>query len=126
MTFGSGTADRLLEEVRRLGGSRVLLLSSPPLAAASARVRDALRGMVAAEFDGATMHTALDVTERALTLLRAADVDCIVAVGGGSTMGLSKTLAFRTDLPQVIVPTRYASSGVTSVLGETHDGRKTT
>jgi protocatechuate 3,4-dioxygenase beta subunit len=49
-----------------------------------------------------------------------------VAVGGGSTTGLAKALALRTDLPQLILPTTYAGSEVTPVLGETQDGRKTT
>ncbi|RZB13975.1 iron-containing alcohol dehydrogenase [Streptomyces sp. F001] len=126
VVFGSGTVGRLAEEVRRLGGSRVLLLSSPPLAEASARVRDALGGLVAAEFDGAVMHTPVEVTERALAVLREAGADCLVSVGGGSTTGLSKALALRTDLPQVVVPTTYAGSEVTPVLGETRDGRKVT
>ncbi|MFD7445757.1 maleylacetate reductase and hydroxyquinol 1,2-dioxygenase domain-containing protein [Streptomyces sp. NPDC059909] len=126
VVFGAGTAGRLRDEVERLGRSRVLLLSSPPLAEASARVRDALGDLVAAEFDGAAMHTPVEVTERALQMLRDADADCLVAVGGGSTTGLSKALALRTDLPQVILPTTYAGSEVTPVLGETRQGRKVT
>ncbi|WP_426570319.1 maleylacetate reductase and hydroxyquinol 1,2-dioxygenase domain-containing protein [Streptomyces canus] len=124
--FGSGTVGDVAEEVRRLGGSRVLLLSSPPLAEASARVRDALGGLVVAEFDGAAMHTPTEVTEAALVVLREAGADCLVSVGGGSTTGLSKALAVRTDLPQVVVPTTYAGSEVTPVLGETRDGQKVT
>ncbi|GEC03518.1 alcohol dehydrogenase [Streptomyces spinoverrucosus] len=124
--FGSGTVGDLADEVRRLGGSRVLLLSSPPLAEASARVRDALGALVAAEFDGATMHTPTGVTEAALVVLKEAGADCLVSVGGGSTTGLSKALALRTDLPQVVVPTTYAGSEVTPVLGETRDGHKVT
>src|SRR6185369_5308698 len=40
--------------------------------------------------------------------------------------GLAKAIALRTGLPQVIVPTTYAGSELTSVLGETAGGRKTT
>lgn len=124
--FGSGTVGRLREEVERIGRSRVLLLSSPPVADASARVREALGDFVAAEFDGAAMHTPVEVTESALAVLRGASADCIVALGGGSTTGLSKALALRTDLPQVILPTTYAGSEVTPVLGETREGHKVT
>ncbi|MFE7393631.1 maleylacetate reductase and hydroxyquinol 1,2-dioxygenase domain-containing protein [Streptomyces sp. NPDC057582] len=126
VVFGAGTVGRLGEEVERLGCSRVLLLAGGPLAAASARVREALDGLLAAEFDGAAMHTPVEVTEQALEVLEASTVDCIVAVGGGSTTGLSKALALRTGLPQVILPTTYAGSEVTPVLGETQDGRKVT
>jgi maleylacetate reductase len=126
VVFGFGTVDRLREEVGRLGCSRALLLSSRVPADASARVREALGDLMAAEFDGATMHTPVEVTEQALAVLRDASADCLVAVGGGSTTGLSKALALRTDLPQVILPTTYAGSEVTPVLGETRDGRKVT
>ncbi|MER6128224.1 maleylacetate reductase and hydroxyquinol 1,2-dioxygenase domain-containing protein [Streptomyces sp. NPDC001795] len=126
VVFGAGTVGRLGEEVERLGCSRVLLLSSGPLAAATGRVRQALGGLLAAEFDGAVMHTPVEVTERALEVLGEASVDGIVAVGGGSTTGLSKALALRTGLPQVILPTTYAGSEVTPVLGETQEGRKVT
>jgi alcohol dehydrogenase class IV len=49
-----------------------------------------------------------------------------VAIGGGSTTGLGKAIARRTDLPQVAVPTSYAGSEMTPILGETQDGLKTT
>ncbi|MFC8259495.1 maleylacetate reductase and hydroxyquinol 1,2-dioxygenase domain-containing protein [Streptomyces sp. NPDC057291] len=124
--FGTGTAGQVRDEVERLGCSRVLLLSSPPVAKAAARVRDVLGDLTVAEFDGAAMHTPVEVTERALDVLREHSADCLVAVGGGSTTGLAKALALRTDLPQLILPTTYAGSEVTPVLGETQDGRKIT
>lgn len=124
--FGTGTVSQVRDEVERLGGSRVLLLSSPPVAKAAARVRDVLGDVTVAEFDGAAMHTPVEVTERALGVLREHSADCLVAVGGGSTTGLAKALALRTGLPQLILPTTYAGSEVTPVLGETRDGRKTT
>jgi maleylacetate reductase len=49
-----------------------------------------------------------------------------VAVGGGSTTGLGKAIAYRTDLPQIVVPTTYAGSEATSILGQTEGGAKTT
>ncbi len=124
--FGGDTADRVREEVERLGCSRVLLLAGPAMAPAAARVRESLGVLLAARFDGAAMHTPVEVTEKALLVLQEAGADCIVALGGGSTTGLSKALAARSGLPQIILPTTYAGSEVTPVLGETRDGRKTT
>ncbi|MGW1710319.1 maleylacetate reductase and hydroxyquinol 1,2-dioxygenase domain-containing protein [Streptomyces sp. NPDC002206] len=124
--FGTGTVGQVRDEVERLGCSRVLLLFSPPVAKAAARVRDVLGDLIVAEFDGAAMHTPVEVTERALDVLREHSADCLVAVGGGSTTGLAKALALRTDLPQLILPTTYAGSEVTPVLGETQGGRKIT
>ncbi|MGW6897356.1 maleylacetate reductase and hydroxyquinol 1,2-dioxygenase domain-containing protein [Streptomyces sp. NPDC054919] len=124
--FGTGTVGQVRDEVERLGCSRVLLLAGPAVAKAAARVRDVLGDLTVAEFDGAAMHTPVEVTERALVVLREHAADCLVAVGGGSTTGLAKALALRTDLPQVILPTTYAGSEVTPVLGETQGGRKIT
>lgn len=49
-----------------------------------------------------------------------------MAIGGGSTIGLGKAIALRTDLPQIVVPTTYAGSEATPIIGETQDGRKIT
>ncbi|MEU1555472.1 maleylacetate reductase and hydroxyquinol 1,2-dioxygenase domain-containing protein [Streptomyces scabiei] len=126
--FGAGTLSQVRDEVQRMGGARVLLLSdgSPALRKDTERLREALGDLAVAEFDGAAMHTPVEVTERALSLVREQHVDCLVAIGGGSTTGLAKALAVRTDLPQIVVPTTYAGSEVTPVLGETVDGRKVT
>jgi alcohol dehydrogenase class IV len=72
------------------------------------------------------MHTPVEVTEEALTLVRQYDVDGLVAFGGGSTTGLSKALALRTDLPQIAIPTTYAGSEMTPILGETSAAKKVT
>jgi alcohol dehydrogenase class IV len=72
------------------------------------------------------MHTPVEVTEDALALVQQAGIDCLVALGGGSTIGLAKAIALRTDLPQIAIPTTYAGSEMTPILGETRDGLKTT
>jgi len=126
IVFGVGTLETVADEVSRLGRSRVLVLASPELAEAGDRVEKALGSLAVARFDGAAMHTPVDVTETALGVLRGAGADCVVAVGGGSTTGLSKALAVRTGVDQVVLPTTYAGSEVTPVLGETADGVKTT
>jgi maleylacetate reductase len=126
IVFGSGTISQVRAEVERVGGNRVLLLASRRLDDVARRVGESLGPSLAARFDGAVMHTPVEVTERALEVLRSHSADCVVAIGGGSTTGLSKALAARTNVPQVIVPTTYSGSEVTAVLGETTEGRKTT
>ncbi|GLZ53804.1 maleylacetate reductase [Actinomycetospora sp. NBRC 106378] len=123
VVFGAGSLDRLAEEVERLGRSRILVLAG---ARHRARIEAVLGELAVGTFEGAAMHTPVAVTEKALTVLREADADCVVAVGGGSATGLAKALAVRTGVDQVIVPTTYSGSEVTPVLGETADGVKTT
>jgi maleylacetate reductase len=126
VVFGSGTFQRLRDEVEALGGTRVLVLSTPGRRGLAGRARDILGPLAAGEFTGAAEHTPVEVTTQALAVVTELSADCLLAVGGGSTTGLAKALAFRTGLPQVIVPTTYAGSEVTPVLGETENGVKTT
>jgi alcohol dehydrogenase class IV len=124
--FGAGTGPRLGEEAQRLGLSRVLVLCTPGRTALAEHATQWLGGRAAGVFDGATMHTPVAVTERALAAAKALGADGIVAIGGGSTTGLGKAIALRTDLPQIVMPTTYAGSEMTPILGETQDGVKTT
>ncbi|PWJ52901.1 maleylacetate reductase [Quadrisphaera granulorum] len=126
VVFGRGDRSRAGEEVARLGCERALVLSTPGRAATAEEVRGHLGGRAVATFDGARRHTPVEVTETALEVLRDARADCVVAVGGGSTTGLGKALAARTGVAQVVIPTTYAGSEVTEVLGETIGGVKTT
>src|SRR5262245_48027277 len=124
--FGFGTRARLAEEVRGLGMSRALVLSTPAQQGIAAETAAALGDLCAGVFDGAAMHTPIEVTEAAMALVRERGVDGTVAVGGGSTIGLGKAIALRTDLPQLALPTTYAGSEMTPIIGETQGGRKTT
>ncbi|MHA6645432.1 maleylacetate reductase [Mesorhizobium sp. A623] len=127
VVFGRGARHQLREEVERLGGRRAIVLSTPGrgerLAADIAVHLGSLSAGVCPE---AVMHTPVDATERSLAMVRESGADILVAIGGGSAIGLSKALALRTDLPQIVLPTTYAGSEMTPVLGETLEGRKTT
>ncbi|PVE21586.1 maleylacetate reductase [Microvirga sp. KLBC 81] len=127
VVFGSGTASQLRPEVERLGVRRVLVLSTPGRGEVQAREIAALLGDLSCGVHaGAVMHTPVDATETALQVVRELGADAVVAVGGGSTTGLGKAIALRTDLPQIVLPTTYAGSEMTPILGETKDGVKTT
>jgi maleylacetate reductase len=126
VVFGPGVLDRLPDEVRRLGRHRVLVLSGSGTAGAAARAAASLGPLLAGHFAGAAMHTPVEVTDEAMELLRSLGADCLVSVGGGSATGLGKALSVRAGLPQIAVPTTYAGSEVTPVLGETGATGKTT
>jgi maleylacetate reductase len=127
VVFGSRTVAQVRAEAERLGVRRVLVLSTPGRGEAQARDIAMLLGDLAVGIHpGAVMHTPVKATETALQVVRELASDAVVAVGGGSTTGLGKAIALRTDLPQIVVPTTYAGSEMTPILGETRDGVKTT
>jgi maleylacetate reductase len=126
VVFGGGALRQLAAEVERLGARRVFVITTHHQQTAGEALGASLGSSFAALYSNATMHTPVEVTDDALTAARAAGADCLVALGGGSTIGLAKAIALRTDLPQIAIPTTYAGSEMTPILGETKDGRKTT
>jgi alcohol dehydrogenase class IV len=124
--FGRGTLNQLASEAARLGISRALILATPNQEQQASQIAALLGERAAGVFAQAEMHTPVAVTDRAMACARELKVDGVVAIGGGSTTGLGKAIALRTDLPQLVVPTSYAGSEMTSILGETRDGLKTT
>lgn len=126
VVVGAGARHTLPDEVDRLGASRVFLISTRSAAAAAHELTDDLGARLGARWGRPVVHTPVTVTEEAMGPLNAAGCDVLLAIGGGSATGLSKALAARTGLPQIVVPTTYAGSEVTPTLGETADGVKTT
>ncbi len=124
--FGSGTVSRLGEEADRLGVKRLLVLSTPEQEAQAREIAAHLGARVVGAYAKAQMHTPVEVTADAMQTVEQLGVDAVVSIGGGSTTGLGKAIAFRTDLPQIVVPTTYAGSEATPILGETEAGRKVT
>jgi maleylacetate reductase len=121
--FGHGTIASAGDELARLGHRTALVLSTPHQQGDAQRLAD---GLGAAVFAGAAMHTPLEVTEAALQAYRDSGATAVVSLGGGSTTGLGKAIATRTGADQVVIPTTYAGSEMTDILGETAGGEKTT
>lgn len=126
VVFTPDAAGRVAEEVAALGCRRAMVLTTPQQLGAGADLLAALGPAGAGQFAGAEMHTPVAVTETAMTEVAAAQADCLVSIGGGSTIGLGKAIALRSGLPQIVLPTSFAGSEATPILGQTEAGRKTT
>lgn len=124
--FGPGTLDAVADEIQRLGAKRALILSTPFQRADAQKLAERLGSLAAGVFSEAAMHTPVGVTVKAVAAFEASGADCVVALGGGSTIGLGKAIAWRNDTPQIVVATTYAGSEVTPILGQTEEGIKTT
>lgn len=124
--FGVDIRLEIGTELENIGASRALVLSTPNQAEMAMELAERLGSAAAGVYTRARVHTPTDITDEALQHAESVKADSIVSVGGGSTIGLGKALALRTDMPQVAVPTTYAGSEATPILGETKDGLKTT
>jgi maleylacetate reductase len=72
------------------------------------------------------MHVPIEVAREARTYARRIGADCVVAIGGGSTIGLGKAIALETESSMVAIPTTYAGSEMTPIYGITEAGLKRT
>lgn len=123
IVFGAGKVLSVAAEANRLGMSRPLVLTGQQQSTSGRYVGNLLE---APHWDGARMHTPIEVTENALSFFNDRKCDGVVSFGGGSSIGLGKALALRTDCLQLCVPTTFAGSEMTNILGETAQGSKTT
>lgn len=123
--IGPGARHDIPAEAELLGG-RTLLVATRSAGTAADELAGALGEQLVGRFDGPVVHTPVEVTARAMELVRLRAPDLVVAIGGGSAVGLAKAISARTGLPQIAAPTTYAGSEVTGVLGETENGVKRT
>lgn len=126
VVFGVGALDRLAEEVDKLGAKRALVLSTPEQQALAEDAARRLEARAVGVFAKAAMHVPIEVARAARAEAKRLAADCYVAIGGGSTIGLGKAIALETALPVVAVPTTYAGSEMTTILGITEGGQKNT
>ncbi|KAH7137045.1 hypothetical protein B0J13DRAFT_640765 [Dactylonectria estremocensis] len=110
--FGSGTIQQLPSALEKMNAKAMWQTESRPAAVVI--------------FSETTMHTPTSATDRAVSVAKEKTVDSIVSVGGGSTIGLGKAVSIQTDLSHLCIPTTYAGSEMTPILGEMEDRRKVT
>lgn len=123
VSFGHATAASVLgREIARLKADRMFVVGG----------RESLVSRVLGEQGAAARwteiveHVPVETAARARRAAESARADCLVAIGGGSAIGLAKAIALETALPIVAVPTTFAGSEATDVWGVTESKRKTT
>ncbi|MEZ5936514.1 MAG: maleylacetate reductase [Alphaproteobacteria bacterium] len=126
VVFRKGCRAAVADEVERLGCRRAAVIATPGRRGLAEEIAGLLGERCAGILAEAVMHTPVEVSDKATKTLKDMGADCTVAVGGGSTIGLAKAVALRSGLPQIALPTTYAGSEMTPVVGQTEDGVKTT
>src|SRR5690606_9821885 len=82
VVFGTGTMRRIRQEAERLGGQRAVVISTPGRGERLAQeVLRHLGSIGRGTCAQAVMHTPLEVTERALAIIKDAGTDLLVALG---------------------------------------------
>ena len=124
--FGAGVRRDIAREIERLERRRALVLTTPGQSGHGLEIAEILGALAAGISSNAAMHTPVTVTGEVLDYCRSINADCLVSIGGGSTIGLGKAISHRTGLMHIAIPTTYAGSEATPILGQTENGIKTT
>ena len=122
-------------------GDRILYICTPSLkdSASARQVRESLGRHLVAEFSGVAPHVPVEAVEAARTLAGQHRVEAVVAMGGGSAIGVAKGVVAGSSAPSgleappplgegrvgargggmalVAIPTTYAGSEMTPVYG---------
>jgi hypothetical protein len=126
VVFGVGAIDRLAAELDALGLARALLIVTRGRANDLTWLRSRLGNRIVDVCDGAALHVPIERVRAAIELADRASPQALLAVGGGSAIGLAKAIALERPWPIVAVPTTYAGSEMTSVWGITEGATKRT
>lgn len=122
--FGTDMAlDHVVQAIDDLQAQRVLLIADRFAMELSGDVVE--RAPIVARIHEIAQHVPVSDGQSAVALARAEGVDAVLAIGGGSSIGLAKFVARDTRLPIVAVPSTFAGSEATNVWGQTEGERKT-
>ena len=123
IVFGAGTFERLADD---LDDRRWLIVHGGSQAAAAQQLGERLGERCAGTFGEVRRHVPAELADRARAQFAELGADGLVAVGGGSVIGLAKAIALTAQAPIVAVPTTYSGSEMTAIYGLTAGGRKHT
>jgi hypothetical protein len=126
VVFGSGASQHVREEIERLGVQRVVVVSTARRTDEAAAMLDRLGARGAAVMPLAREHVPQETVNQARREVERLAADAVLALGGGSAIGLAKALALTTPVRVVCVPTTYSGSEMTPVYGITDGGEKKT
>jgi len=122
--FGSGSSAMVAEEVNRLNATRALVISTPGRSGLAEQMAQQLGSLCAGILPEAISQVPIELAIQGRKHVAKLGADCLVAVGGGASIGLAKGIALELGIPIINIPTTYSGSEMTGFCGITIDGIK--
>ncbi|MDB5578522.1 MAG: iron-containing alcohol dehydrogenase [Bradyrhizobium sp.] len=110
VVFGNGTIADLPAEAKRAGMTRVLILCSRGRTALAGKIAASLGEACAGICDQSVPNMPREAFDAVKAQLESSKADGFIAVGGGSPIGLAKSVAVSAQLPFIAVVTTLSGS----------------
>ena len=123
--FGEDALGRIDDVIKELGGTRLFVIGGTRTADIVDKLTQSFGKQNVFPFTKVIQHVPKAMVDEALAFARANESNLIIAIGGGSAIGLAKGMALIDRLPILAVPTTYAGSEMTNIYGISADGVKT-
>ena len=107
ITFGPGASEEAGWEMKRLGATRVMVVSDPGVVQAgiTGKIRETIKaeGIRCEVFDRVRVEPALESLQEALDFATDGDFDGFVGVGGGSSLDTAKVVSLVATHPAPVM-----------------------
>lgn len=123
--FGETYLKKLPEIIKEMGGKKLFVIASNRTKALVDNLTQSFEKENITVFSEIIQHVPKTMVDKALAVATENQSDIIMAIGGGSAIGLAKGVALHTDLSIIAIPTTYAGSEMTNTYGISSDGIKT-
>jgi alcohol dehydrogenase class IV len=123
--FGEVYLTKLPDIIKEIGGKKLFVIASNRTKAIVDDIIQSFGNENITVFSEIIQHVPKTMVEKALAAATKNQSDIIIAIGGGSAIGLAKGVALHTDLSILAIPTTYAGSEMTNTYGISSDGVKT-
>ncbi|HKG54284.1 MAG TPA: iron-containing alcohol dehydrogenase [Anaerolineales bacterium] len=131
VVFVLGSMVQLSESVERFAWKKLLLCTNHSMQVQGHvdSIKDSLGERLVATFDRVQPHVQDTQVDEVLGLALEHEVDAIIGMGGGSSIGMAKAVSHalaaappkdKLLIPVIAIPTTYAGSEMTAVYGITH------
>lgn len=122
--FGINIKEALKLEIEKEGSKNFIIFSSKRYASLVDDLKEIEGLNLSLFFDEEIQHVPLELVEKAKRKIKNIPANVLLAIGGGSTIGLAKAIAYENHLPVWTVPTTYSGSEMTNIYGISKNGEK--
>jgi alcohol dehydrogenase class IV len=123
--FGEGKIAQLPEIIKEMGATRLFVVAENRVQFIVDNLVETFGANEVLHFSKVIQHVPKSIVTEALTQANTHQTNLIIAIGGGSAIGLAKGIALENHLPILAIPTTYAGSEMTNVFGISENGVKT-